>query len=210
MDLSTRLRVLPLAVWPPPECLNQGKKQEESCNALMCLGSLAALLLNSMERIISIFWRERHHRIVVYFRQLWFVWKLNKRKRICKRSLNRLRFETCFCYFLALQDFRKVIYLSGPLYSSKKGTCNIGLERQLNKKKCLKYLVLLLQYTRCSLNCSYFFIQLIDRNSERTHHCVLNKRLACHVQQKVMGVRMQDHIYGWDASYNKTRQKPGN
>ena len=148
--------------------------------------------------------------IAVYFRQLWFVWKLNKRKRICKRSLNRLRFETCFCYFLALQDFRKVIYLSGPLYSSKKGTCNIGLERQLNKKKCLKYLVLLLQYTRCSLNCSYFFIQLIDRNSERTHHCVLNKRLACHVQQKVMGVRMQDHIYGWDASYNKTRQKPGN
>ena len=145
-----------------------------------------------------------------FFRQLWFVCKLNKRKRRCKRSPNRLRFETCFCYFLALQDFRKVIHLSGPLSSSKKGTCNIGLEWQLNKKKCSKYLVLPLQYTRCSLNCSYFFIQVIDRNSERTQHWALNKRLPCHVRQKVMGVRMQDRIYGWDASYNKTRQKPGN
>lgn len=187
----------------------------------MCLVSLTAVLLNSMERIISIFWRERHHRIVgvlqtvvifffFFFRQLWFVCKLNKRKRRCKRSPNRLRFETCFCYFLALQDFRKVIHLSGPLSSSKKGTCNIGLEWQLNKKKCSKYLVLPLQYTRCSLNCSYFFIQVIDRNSERTQHWALNKRLPCHVRQKVMGVRMQDRIYGWDASYNKTRQKPGN
>lgn len=51
-----------------------------------------------------------------------------------------------------------------------------------------------LQYSRCSLNCSYFFIQLIDKNAERTQHCGLNKRLPFHVPQNVMGVRMQDHL----------------
>ena len=55
----------------------------------MCLGSLTALLPNSMERIISTFWMERHHRIVGVLQAVVVIYLQTEQKEKRKQKITK-------------------------------------------------------------------------------------------------------------------------